>query len=99
MSVGGVNRGIGVGGVNRGIVGVNRGLVGAGVVRPGNIGRVGALHSGVLHHRPFFRNRLFFAGGFGYGYGLGYSCLRYRLTPVGWTWVNVCAYPDYSYYY
>ena len=88
----GANRGFV--GVNRGVVGVNRGFVGAGVVRGGNIAR----YSGV-NHRPYWRNRYFVGGGFGYGlgyYGLGYSsCMRQVWGDYGLTWVNVCAYPDY----
>jgi len=99
----GINRG--AIGINRGAIGINRGFVGAGInrgfvgVNRGFVGGARVVRTGNFIHRPFIRNRFFFAGGVGVGWGLGYGgCVRQVLTAVGWTWVNVCGYSD-DYYY
>jgi hypothetical protein len=95
------------GGIRTGsLSGINRGFVSSGFVRSGNIARFSGVRTGALygnriaplHHRPFVRNRFFVGGFYPYGYGYGYNtCLRQVPTAIGWTWVNVCAYPDYYY--
>jgi len=74
---------------------------GARIVGTGPV-RLGAIHTPMIHSnhiypmaRPYVRSRFLYVGG-GYPY-LYNSCYRQVPTAFGWTWVNVCLYPNYLY--